>query len=156
MSTTVTINNTNYTLPEQGSESPWGSDLSDLISALVDVANTVVSTGDILATTYSLANNVSSATAVTGLAFDISTILASTITYTIYRTTDSNEVTEHGVIFLAYKPTAATFELSQHHVGDAGVEFTVNSSGQFLFTSSNISGTNYSGTMKFSAKSTLQ
>lgn len=156
MSRVVTINNTEFNLPLEGEESPWGSDLSDLITALVDVANTVVSTGDILATTYTLANNVSSPTAVTGLAFDISTILASTITYTIYRNTDSNEVTEHGVIFLAYKPTASTFELSQHHVGDAGVEFTVNGSGQFLFTSSNISGTNYSGTMKFSAKSTLQ
>lgn len=156
MSTTVIVNNTEYTLPLQGENSPWGSDLSDLITALVDVANTVVSTGDILATTYSLANTVTSPTAVTGLAFDISTILSSTITYTIYRKTDSNEVTEHGVIFLSYKPTASTFELSQHHVADAGVEFTVNGSGQFLFTSSTISGTNYSGTMKFSAKSTLQ
>lgn len=156
MSTTVTVNNTTFTLPAQSDNAPWGADLSDLIAALVEVANTVVSVGDIAATTFTLANNISSAASVTGLTFDISTILSSTITYTVYRTTDSNEVTERGVILLAYKPTANTFELAQYHVGDAGVEFTVNSSGQFLYTSSNIAGTNYAGTLKFSAKSTVQ
>lgn len=157
MAKSVVINGTTYVLPSQSDEQPWGSDLSDLIEALVDVANATSGEGDILTTTFSIANNVSSPTAVTGLQFDISTILSSEISYTIHRVSDVDDLTERGVISLTYNPTENEFNLAQKYSGvNAGVTFSISGAGQFLYTSSNLSSTNYEGTLTFSAKSVLQ
>lgn len=157
MSRTVTIAGTTYTLPEQGTEEPWGSDLSDIIDALVDVAESTSGPGDILSTTFAIANNVSSPTVVSGLQFDVSTILSSVITYTITRTSDVDDLTETGTIRLTYRSSLSDFDLAPSYSGDnSGVTFTISGAGQILYTSTNLSSTNYSGTLTFSAKSVLQ
>jgi len=154
LSKTVTVNGNSYTLAQQGDEPPYGEDQADLIEALVDVAATVVATGDITSTTFTLGNNTSST--VTGLVFDPAVVRAATITYTISRTTATQEVTEHGVMLLTCVNTGTTFAFSQYSTGDAGVTFTVASTGQFSFTSSNLTGGSYVGKLTFSAKSITQ
>lgn len=157
MATTVTINGTQYTLPDQSENEPWGADLSDLIEALVEVANASVGAGDILATTSSITNNVSSPTNVSGLQFDIATILSSVITYTIYRSSATEEFTESGTLILTYLPDNNEFDLAQRFGGtSSGVDFTITGSGQIQYTSSNMNATNYTGSIDFFAKSILQ
>ena len=154
MSKVVTVAGTNYNLADQGTDQPWGQDESDLIQALVDVANSVTSPGDILPTTYNLANNITSPVVVTGLQFNIATVLGATVTYSIYRATTSQEASEHGTISLTYKPTANTFDLAQNYNGQANTEFTIDTTGRFLVTTNNMTGGSYVGTLKFSAKTT--
>lgn len=156
MSRQVTINNTTYTLPLQADEAPWGSDLSDIIQALIDVANTVTSPGDISTTTFVLANNQASTAPVTGLAFDPALVRSATVTYSIYRSTTTDEVAEHGVMLIAYKSTDNSYEIARYSVGDAGVEFSIPSTGQAQFTSSNLAGASYAGSLKFNAKAFVQ
>lgn len=154
MATTVTIAGSTYSLPQQGDSPPWGTDLTDLIQALVNVAAVTTGTGDILTTSFSLGNNTSGT--VTGLAFDTSVIRSASIAYSIYRTSSTNEFSEQGVILIAYKSTANTWELAQWSVGNAGVTFTISSAGQISFASTDIGSTSYSGKLKFSAKAFTQ
>lgn len=156
MSKSVTISGTTYTLATQGTNPPWGKDLSDLIEALVTVVGTLSGTGDILTTNFTVANNQSSAANVTGLSFDTGTIRSAIVQYSIYRSTNSAEKGECGLLLLTYLGTAGVWTLSRYSNDDSGVVFTVTNAGQLQYTSDSMSGTGYAGLMKFSAKAFTQ
>lgn len=156
MSIPVVISGATYDLPQQGQNPPWGDDLSSLILALINIANSSSGPSDILTTNFSLANNVAAPANVTGLFFDPSTVRSAIISYSLYRSTNSNEVSEAGQIIITYSSTAGTWELAQYDVGASGVVFSITNSGQVQYTSSNVIGASYSGKLKFSAKSFLQ
>lgn len=156
MATTVTINGTTYQIPSQGDSPPWGDELSDLLLALVNVANNSTGTGDILTTSFNIANNQSAAANVTGLSFDTGTVRSAIIQYSLYRTSNVSESSEGGFIYVTYKSTAGTWELAQSYAGTSGVTFTITNGGQVQYTSSDIGATAYSGKMKFQAKAFLQ
>lgn len=156
MSKLVTINGTTYTLAQQGDSPPYGEDQSDLIQALIDIANNVSGTGDILNTSFTVANNISSATNVTALVFDPAVVRSAIIEYSIYRSTSSTESSECGTMYVTYKSTAASWELAQVGAGTSGVTFTINASGQIKYTSTSLAGTSYSGLLKFRARAFTQ
>lgn len=156
MAKTVTINGQNYTLSQQGDNPAWGEQLSSLLQALIDVSNNISNTGDISLTSFTVANNVSSATDVTSLQFDVGVVRAATISYSVYRSTTLSELAECGQIYVVYKSTAATWELVQTNAGSGGITFTITSGGQVQYTSTNMSGSSYSGLMKFSARAFTQ
>lgn len=154
MATTITINGNSYNLPNQGASPPWGNDLSDIIQALADVSNTLLSTNDITNSTFNISNNISSATNVTGLAFQTSSVRSAFVPYSVYRVSGGTDVSEAGYLILTYKslPTP-TWQIAQYGVGSTGVTFTVTAAGQVQYTSTNGPGT---GVMKFSAKTYSQ
>lgn len=156
MADSVVISGTTYSIPVQGTPPAWGDDLNSLLQALVAVANTSAGPADILTTNFTIANNVSGATNVTGAAFDTSSVRSSIISYSIYRSTTTTEMSESGQIYICYKSTAATWELAQNYAGTSGVIFSITNGGQIQYTSTNFGGTSYVGKMKFSAKSFLQ
>lgn len=156
MSIQVTIQGTTYTLNQQSDNAPWGEQLSDLLQTIVDVANNSVGPNDILTTSFSIANNVSSATNVNGLNFDPSQVRSAIINYSLYRHTNSNELSECGQILITYKTTAGTWELAQTYAGSSGVTFTITNTGQIKYTSTNVSGSSYTGKMKFNARAFTQ
>lgn len=156
MSVSVVINGSTYKVASQGESPPWGSDQQDLLLALVQVAQSTVGPSDILTTSFNLANNQSSATNITGASFDISTVRGFILSYSIYRSTNSTEVSETGQIFGAYSSTAGTWEIAQQYAGSSGITFTITNGGQIQYQSTNLSGSSYSGKIKFYAKSFLQ
>lgn len=156
MATSVTINGNSYFIAEQSDSSPWGEDLHDLLVALTTIANNTFSTGDIAKTNFTVANNQAVAADITGLSFDTAIVRSATITYSAYRSTNINEVSEHGQLFITYKSTAATWEIVRFAAGDAELQFTITSSGQLQYTSSNLAGTSYNSLLKFEAKAYLQ
>ncbi len=156
MSRQVTIQGTSYTLNAQGDNPPYGDQQSALIEALVDVANASVSSTDILPTSFSLSNNISSPTNVTGASFDTSQVRSANVSYSIYIVTSLNEYSESGNLLLTYKTVANSWELARYAVGDAQVTFTITTSGQIQYVTSNVSGTGYSGKLRFSAKTFSQ
>lgn len=156
MATSVTINGSTYSIPKQGENPPWGEELSDLLIALVDVVNSSSGSADIILTSFNLANNQSSAANVTGATFDTSQVRSSIIQYSIYRSTTLSELSEVGTIYLTYKTTAATWDISQTYGGSSGITFSITAGGQLQYTSTNMSGSSYVGKMKFTAKSFLQ
>jgi hypothetical protein len=161
MSTPLTVNNNVYNYPGPGEDPGWGADASDWAAAVTDVLASVVSTTDILQTSFTIANNVSSATNITTMTFDTALVRAANISYSIYRKTDSatSGNVESGVIYLTYDNGASSgnkWLLGQQKNGESSVVFSITDAGQVQYTSSNLAGANYVGTLKFTAKTLAQ
>ncbi len=156
MSTSVTINGSDYLIPEQGQNPPWGEDLNSLLDAMVELLNASSSSTDISTTLFTIANNTASVANVIGLSFDTTQVRSGIISYSVYRSTSTTELSESGQMYITYKSTAGTWELAQYLVGSSGVTFTITSGGQIQYVSSNLGGTGYTGKMKFNAKTFIQ
>jgi hypothetical protein len=156
MSQTVTISGTSYTIGDQGASPPWGADLNDLLLALVQVAQATSGGGDILTTSFNVANNQVAPANVTGASWDTSTVRGFILSYSLYRSTNINEESETGQIYGTYSSTANTWQIAQTYAGSSGISFTITNAGQLQYTSSNVAGTGYSGKLKFAGKSFLQ
>lgn len=151
MAKNVVINGNAYILPQQSDNEPWGSNLSELVEALVDVANNSISTGDILTTSFQVGNGVSNAP-VTGLLFDPAVVRSAVIEMSVARSTVTNEYSEMSMILVTYKSSTSTWQLAHYGVGDAECTFDITPAGQILVTSSTMSGSGYSGLMVFKAR----
>lgn len=80
----VTIGSDTYQLPLQGSDPPWGEELSDLIDAMVDAINVTQGAGDITETS-SIILNTAGLKDIVGLAFDPNSIRSAEISYNFSR-----------------------------------------------------------------------
>ena len=158
MSTSKTIGTTVYQIPQNGeSGGSWGEDLHDAIVAIIDRLDLFAGTYDIAVTSFTLTNNQSSAANVTGLSFSASTVRAAEINAVCRISTNTNELTEYFKIYISYENTAGTWNISEQSFGDdCGLTFTITNAGQIQYTSTNVAGTGYSGTLKFTAKTFAQ
>lgn len=160
MAINLIVNGTSYVYPDPGEDPNWGAGATDWASAVTDALNTLLASGDILDTTFSIDNNISIVTNVNGLLFDPGTVRAANIDYAIYRTSTANPSgnAETGVIYLIYDDSASAgskWQLNQKIDGASGVVFSITDTGQVQYKSTDIGSTSYSGTIKFRAK-TLQ
>lgn len=103
-------------------------------------------------TDFTIVNNQSSASNVTGLAFSGASVRSFETNYQVYRNTTSTgatELSERGKLTGVYSTVAGTWEMTQQAVGNAGITFSITSAGQVQYTSTNITGTAASSDMKF-------
>ena len=158
MSKDLTVNGTVFSYPSPGEEPGWGQDATEWASEVTDVLSSLVAVGDFLETTFAIGNNISSATSITGLLFNTTSVREAEVTYSLYRISDSNPSgnAERGKIGLIYDNSAAPGSKWSMTIGDiagsAGVNFTITDTGQLQYTSTNIGSTGYSGTMHYIAK----
>jgi len=157
MARNLIVDNTTYVYPDPGEDPGWGESASDWAEAVTDVLASLLSSGDILETTFNVANNISSPTNVTGLAFNTGTVRSAVITYSIYRvsSTTTSGKAETGTLYIVYDNSASSgnkFLLTQEATGNSGVTFDITDAGQFTYISTDIGATSYSGTMRFTAK----
>lgn len=104
------------------------------------------SAGDITETSFSLANNQSSASDVTGFTLSSSTVRSAQALYSVFINATS-PLYEEGQITLINM--ASTWQIQQDFMGnDSQVAFTVTNSGQVQYVTPNYSGFS-AGTMKF-------
>lgn len=105
-------------------------------------------------TSFTIVNNQSTPANITGLIFNPTLFRGVKIEYSIYRQTDtaSSAVAQMGQLRFVYNTQAGVWLTSDDYAGqDAGVTFTIdNTSGQIQYTSTDITGTNYVGTLKYS------
>jgi hypothetical protein len=117
-------------------------------SGTITVTNSSVGIGDITTTSFSAANNQSSAANVTGLAFSNSSVRAFTayVSTTVVATSNLYEYfTLEGI------QNSTGWYLAQTSVGDSsGFVFTITTAGQIQYTNSNYTGFT-SATLKFRA-----
>lgn len=135
MAKTVQIGNGVYSLPEEGDKSGWGEDTTALLEAMVDALTTVQGPNDILNTSAILANNQTTAANIPELLFNTGQVEAVEVDYIVLRTYDSGSTVtiEVGKILGGYDGT--DFIISTEATGDAGVEFSATSTGQFQYIS---------------------
>lgn len=109
-------------------------------------------------TQVSLSNN-DGPTDVTGLSFDGTVIRTAKIEYQVYRKTDSLEYVESGIYIANYKTEAGEWYIEHMGAaGNSGTAITISTTtgiGQVQSTTDNMSGSNYSGYIRYKVMSTL-
>lgn len=109
------------------------------------------SSGDLDETSFSAANNISSPTNVTGLAFSNSTVRSAEVLVSVFVNATSSLYEAFNLILVQ---KGAAWEIAQNSVGDAsGFVFTVTTAGQIQYTNSNYTGFS-AATVKFRARTT--
>lgn len=156
MSIPLVVNNTTFNYPEPGEDSGWGEDATGFAVEVAEVLGSLLSTGDILLSTFNVANNVSVFTDVNGLAFTAGLVRSVNVQYSIYRisTGSPSGNAEQGTLSIVYDNNAGAgnkWLLSQTAVGDAGIIFDITDLGQFQYKSSDIGAPGYNGVLKFKA-----
>jgi hypothetical protein len=109
-------------------------------------------------TSFTIANNQSSAANVTGLLIDGASTRSFILDYSIYRQTATalSGVAQVGQLRGVYNTQSASWFMSDDFSGqNAGVTFSILSSGQIQYTSTNIAGTSYVGTLKYAIRKTF-
>lgn len=154
----LVVAGTSFEFPVSGENPEWGESATAWAEAVTDVLATLLAPGDILETTSTINNNISSPTNINGLVFDPGTVRAANVNYAIYRisTAAPSGHAEDGMIGLIYDDSAANgskWQLSQRKGGtDSGVTFSITDGGQIQYISSDINSTGYVGEIVFSAK----
>jgi hypothetical protein len=120
-----------------------------------DLAASAEFNREITVNNNTITNNQSTPTAVTGAIFNgFRSVVAN---YSIYRVTDTNEVAQVGQLRLTYKTNANTWTIADDFAGDdAGVTFSVDASGQLLYTSTDLTGTNYDSKLQIDVKNLFE
>ena len=145
---TLQVNTSSFDFPDNGElgGQGWGEEVSGWAEAITNKINGISSNYEILISSATINNNISSDTAISGLSFNSSLVRAAQIYYTITRTTR-----EYGILNVIYN--GSSWDISQDSViGDAGILFNVNSSGQVLYQSTN----DIAGTVKFASRSLIE
>lgn len=149
MAVTLTVNGTPYEYPQNGENPGWGEDATAWAQAVTDVLNNLQGPGDILPTSFTIADNVTTFTNITGLAFSTTSVRSFEIEYNVFRNDGTTPIAESGLIHGVYNGTS--WDISRDYTGEAGMTFQITNGGQFQYQSSSVGGT-YSGTMKFRAR----
>ena len=151
MSKQLQIGNKTFDYPEAGDNPGWGEDAAAWAEAVTNALETVQGANDIITTSTALSNNVTTPTPIAGFTFDLSEVRRITAEYFIVRVFDAGAttVTESGTILGDYNGTDLV--ISVETIGDSGVRFDSNNSGQILYTSDDKTD-NVSITLTFEAK----
>lgn len=104
MAISLTINSKTFSIPTPGEDPGWGGDTTDWIKEANAVISSLFGPGDILQSSFNIANGVASAEPILGLSFNPATVRAAEIQYSIYRRSDvtTDSATETGTMRLYY------------------------------------------------------
>lgn len=147
MSITVIVNNIPFEIPVEGQPAPWGEGLTDYFTEVAKVLNSLKGANDILETGATIQNNVTTFTDIPDFKFNAATVRSFSVQGSVSRTTGSVKVYESFV--LSGLRTDTDWILQLEGFGDSGIELDITAAGQVQYKSSNISGTGYTGLMKF-------
>lgn len=147
MSIIVTVNNVPFDIPVQGEQPPWGQSLTDYFVEVAKVLNSLKGANDILETGATIQNNVTTFTDIPDFKFNTATVRSFAVQCSVSRETGTTKVYESFV--LSGLRTDTDWILQLEGFGDAGIELDITPAGQVQYKSSNISGTGYTGLIKF-------
>lgn len=159
MAIQLIVNGETFNYPQNRDNPGWGPDATDWATAVTNVLQSLAGTGDILQTPANINNNQVVAASIPGLSFDPTQVRAAIVEYSVYRVTTgvgATELVESGSMYPAFKNVAGVWDMPIVGGQGAGIQFTILPSGQIMYTSSNISGSNYSGLIKFRARAFTQ
>lgn len=150
MARTVTIGQDTYEIPDNLENAGWGQEFSDWAVGISDVVNDFFGPNDLTLTPASINNNQTN-TDVSKFLFDVSSVRSFEAPYAIKRSTDDSTLFESGIAYGLYDGSAWTLTIGDVR-GDAQVTFDITAQGQITYSSSDLAGLNYTGQIKFRAK----
>lgn len=156
MSKQLTVDGTIYNYPENRDPAGWGEEATAWAEAVTDVLSNFSGPGDIAQTVATIQNDSLGAfLPISGLFFDPVVVRGAIVEYATYRVTTGGgamEKAEIGTMYLIYKSTAATWDFARVGAGGPDLDFDITTAGQVRYKSTPLTGTGYSGTIKFRAR----
>lgn len=145
----LTIGTESFEIPEQGDNPDYGESVTDFLEAAADALSTVQAPNDILNQSASILNNQATFVDISGFIFDSSQVISINAEAIIQRSTVSpaNVLVEDIVIRGNFNGSSWVYSVISQ--SNAGVTFNITDAGQLQYKSSDVSGTNYSGTITF-------
>lgn len=122
------VDGNEFNYPNPGTEPGWGPDATDWAIAVTDALTDLQSPGEFRGSAAIVGGQTN--TPVNLLEFDAAILRAVNITYSVTRSGNR----QSGIIYL--NNNSGVWEMNEQRQGDVGVEFSVNLSGQVLYTSS--------------------
>lgn len=146
------IGNEEFEFPISGQSPGYASEITDWAEAVTDALTNVQKPNDILTTTATINNSVTTPTNIPGFSFSTAEVIAIDCRYFIKRTTTSPNViiTEVGYIEGYFDGTS--WGISIRSTGDSGVDFSITPAGQIQYTSSDLPGATHVGVIVFEAR----
>lgn len=148
----LTIQGNTYDYPDPGQDPGWGEEATAWAEAVTAALNTLIGLGDILETSFTLQDNISSPSNVEGLRFDPAFVRAANVSYSVIR----NGINQSGTLHISYNSSGAIgekFTLQDTGSGNVGIAFSILDSGQVQYRSASTGSTSQ---IKFSAKTLSQ
>lgn len=141
-----------YEFPIEGENGNYGEQVTAWAEAVSTALLTVQARNDIPMTTAPIVNGALVATPIPAFSFDTTEVIAINGEYIVKRTTDvpANNLVENGVIQGNFD--GSQWVITHRSTGDAQISFDITSAGQVTYTSTSLTGTNYSGEILFKAK----
>lgn len=152
MSKKLVIGTEEFEFPIQGSNPDYAEEVSDWAQAVTDALSTVQQPNDVTRTQATILNNITTPATINGFQFDVTEVRSINSEYLITRTTDVPAVNLVESGFIEGNFDGSTWSIAIRSLSNAGVNFDITNSGQITYTSSNLTGTNYKGTILFRAK----
>lgn len=152
------VNGQTYEYPTNRQEPGWGEDATAWAQAVTNSLLSVVGDGDILQTAANITNNQVSSTNINGLIFDPTIVRGAVVEYSVYRVTTGTGATEQGetgTMYLTFLSTANSWDMAVLGSDSAGIFFSITNAGQVQYTTTNFTGSAYSGVIKFRARALL-
>lgn len=152
MPKSLIIGNQTFEFPLVGDNPDYGEEVTSWAEAVSDALSDVQAPNDILLTTSTILNNQAAFVNISAFTFSTASVRRIDCEYLIERSTltPSQKIVEAGRIEGFYDGTNWSWAVQS--VGDAGIEFNINTSGNVQYKSSDLSGTGYVGQIKFRAK----
>lgn len=150
MSVVLTVNGVPFDYPSQGEQQDWGEAATAWAQEVTNVLSSVNGPSDVLETSFTIVNNTTSFTDITGFFFDANVVRSFAARGNIYRTYSSGPTLEKSEEFLltGLYQGASGWIIQQEGLGDAGITFDITSLGQVQYKSTNLA-TPHSGILKF-------
>ena len=125
------------------------ADLTQLRQAI----QILIATGGLNQSSFTVANNVAAPANVTGMVFAKATVKAVRMFVDIFRRDDVDNFIETGELYVVHNTETDLWEISfSSKFDDTGLVFSVTAGGQVQYTSTDMAGGNYSGTMKWTVQ----
>lgn len=148
MAITLIVNNIPFDYPEQGEPAPWGEVASSWAAEVTKVLNSVSGASDILESSATILNNQTTFQNISGLFFETAVVRSFTVNGNIYRTYNVSQEVSESFTMSGLNQGASGWIIQIEGLGDAGITFNIDSSGQIQYKSSNLTGY-ISGLIKF-------
>jgi hypothetical protein len=160
MPKTLVVGSEEFEFPLSGENPGYASEITDWAGAVTDALSTVQKPNDILTTTASLANNVTTPTNIPGFSFSTAQVIAIDCRYFVKRVTTGPSATYAEVGYIEGSFDGTNWSITIRTTGDSGiippsyvgVLLSITPAGQIQYTSTNLPGSTHAGTITFEAK----